>query len=383
MRTSPYLIPRLALFASTGTMAMGVGVIISLLADIQERFGFPTWSLGLLAGISFTFTLIANVWLAPLADRGWERTLIVFGAVIAVLSMFWMTAAGALWQWVAARALLGLGEGALVGSARRVMLSWNPGRQGKALSSLMVALMGGFLLGPPVGGVLNGIDPRLPFLVPALAGTVLLPFLLFVRPGEYQRTSVRLNRRSLISRPGFLAGLLLAAAPWLMIGVLDAVWARFMTDLGAGPLMIGVGFLSLALPSIFVTPISGRIADRMNPVKLAFIAAVVELPLVMFFGWAASIATLLTAGALHSTCWSFVTPPGQAAVAKAAPPGQAAEAQGLVEAYGLVLASVGAFAASPIYGAAGPSVLFSVTAAAMAVTPLAVLGLRSRRRGLF
>ena len=175
-------------------------------------------------------------------------------------------------------------------------------------------------------------------------------------PGEYQRTSVRLNRRSLISRPGFLAGLLLAAAPWLMIGVLDAVWARFMTDLGAGPLMIGVGFLSLALPSIFVTPISGRIADRMNPVKLAFIAAVVELPLVMFFGWAASIATLLTAGALHSTCWSFVTPPGQAAVAKAAPPGQAAEAQGLVEAYGLVLASVGAFAASPIYGAAGPSV---------------------------
>lgn len=363
---------------------MGVGVIISLLADIQDRFGFPTWSLGMLAGIAFTFTLGANLWLAPLADRGWERALIVGGAVLSILSMLWMAAAPTiLWQWTAARALLGLGEGALVSSARRVMLSWDPGEHGKALSSLMVAVMGGFLIGPLIGAVLNGFDPRLPFLAPAAAGAGLLPFLIFIRPGEYERAPVRLNRRSLIGRPGFLAALLLAAAPWLMIGVMDAVWARFMTDLGAGTLMIGAGFLSLALPSIFITPLSGRLADRMNPLKLAFTAAVIELPLVAVFGWADSIAALLVLGALHSACWSFVTPPGQAAVARAAPDGQAAEAQGIVEAYGLMLAGIGAFAASPVYGAAGPSVLFPAAAAVMAVTPLAVFALRSRWRGVF
>ncbi len=364
-------------------LAMGVGVIVALLADIQERFGFPTWSLGLLAGISFTFTLIANLWLAPLADRGWERPLIGLGAVFAILSMFWMVVAAALWQWVAARALLGLSEGILMGSARRVMLSWDPEEQGKALSSLLVAFMVGFLLGPPVGGVLNGFDSRLPFLLPAVAGTVLLPFLLFVEPGDYERVAVRLKRRSLISRPGFLSGLLLAAVPWLSIGVLDATWARFLTDLGADPLVIGVGFLALALPSIFVTPLSGRLADRMNPVKLGLIAAVAELPLIAIFGWAESVAVLLVFAALHSASWSIATPPGQAAVAKVSPPGQAAEAQGLVEACGLVMASIGAFAAAPIYDAAGPEFLFAATAAVLAVMPLTVFGRRNIWRGAF
>ena len=383
MRPAPPLVPRLALLASAGTMAMGVGVIISLLADIQDRFGFPAWSLGLLAGISFTFTLMASLWLAPLADRGWERPLIVVGAVCAVLSMLWMTAAAALWQWAAARAVLGLSEGLLMGSARRVLLSWDPEQQGKALSALLVAFMTGFMLGPPVGGVLNGYDPRLPFLVPALAGAVLLPLLLLVKPGSYERAAVRLNRRALLARPGFLSGLLLAAVPWLTIGVIDATWARFLTDLGADPLVIGLGFLALAFPSLAATPVGGRLADRMNPVALGLAAAAVQVPLTALFGWADSIAVLLLFGGLHSASWAMTAPPGQAAVAKAAPPGQAAEAQSLVEACGLVMASAGAYIAAPIYDWAGPEFLYGVTAAALAVMPLTVFGLRSRWRGVF
>lgn len=383
MPLSAQRLSRLAMLAFIGTMAMGIGVIISLLADIQERFGFPTWSLGLLAGISFTFTFLANLWLTPLADRGWERALIVSGAVVTVLGLLWMVFAEVLWQWVAARALLGLAEGAMVGSARRVMLSWDPDHQGKALSSILVAFLAGFLLGPPLGGVLNGISPALPFLAPALVGTVLLPFLLFLRPGGYERTPIRLNRRRLIFLPGFLSGALLAAVPWLTIGVLDATWARYMTDLGAEPLVIGVGFLAIALPSLLFTPISGRLADRTNPLRLALVGAVVQLPLVAAYGWTSGVAGLLAVAALHSVCWSFITPPGQAAVAKVAPAGQAAEAQGIVEAYGLVLASVGAYAAAPIYEAAGPGPLFLITTAALALTPLTVIGLRKRWRHVF
>ena len=205
---------------------------------------------------------------------------------------------------------------------------------------------------------------------------MLLPFLLLVEPGEHALTSVRLNRRHLMALPGLAHGLLLAASPWLMIGVLDAMWARYMTDLGAGPRVIGVGFLALAVPSVLVTPLSGRMADRMNPVRLALTGAVVELPLVVAFGFAKGVPLLLVLGALHSATWSFVTPPGQAAVAKVAPAGQAAEAQGLVESYGLVLASVGALAGPPIYDVGGPVLLFSIAAAALAVTPLVVAGRR-------
>ena len=373
MNTALHRFPRLVLLVFIGAQAMGIGVIISLLADIQDRFGFPTWSLGAIAGTSFAFTLVAHLWLASFADRGWERPMIMVGGVLAACALLWMVVASALWQWVAARALLGFAEGMSVVAGRRVMLSWDPHRQGRALSSLTMALTIGFLLGPPVAGFLNELYRGLPFILPAGAMAVLFPFLLVVKPGRYGRTAIRLNRRRLAAIPGLAPGLFLAASPWLMIGMLDALWARYMTDLGAGPRLIGVGFLALALPSVFVTPLSGRLADRMNPVRLALIGAAVELPLVAAFGFVSGVPFLLVVGALHSATWPFVTPPGQAAVAKVAPPGQAAEAQGLIESYGLVLAAVGAMVGPPIYAAGGPVVLFLAATAALAVTPLVVL----------
>ena len=364
-------------------LATGIGVIFSLLADIQDRFGFPTWSLGLLAGIPFAMTLFGNLWLAPLADRGWERYLITSGCVLLVGSLVWMIFATYLWQWVAARALMGLAEGVSMGPARRVMLGWDPHRQGRALSAVMVPMIGGILLGPVMGGFLNEFNHTLPFLVPAVAAGALLLLLQMLRPVEYESSRTRLNRRHLFAIPGFASGLLLAASNWLYIGVIDAIWARYMTDLGARTVIVGLGFLVIALPTIVLTPVSGRLADRTNPVRLALAAAVMGLPLVAAYGLVSSVPPLLVVGALHSACWAFVTLPGQAAVAKVGPPGQAAEAQGLVEAYGLTLAAVGAFAAAPIYEAAGPRTLFVVTAAALAITPMVVVARRSKWRGAF
>ena len=381
--SSPYRIPRIILLSYIGTLATGIGVIFSLLAVIQDRFGFPTWSLGLLAGIPFAMSLFGNIWLTPLADRGWELRLITLGCILLVASLLWMVFAVALWQWVAARALMGIAEGVSIGAARRVMLSWSPHRHGQALSSLMVAMLAGILIGPVLGGVLNEFGLALPFLVPAAAGVAVLLALPAVRPGEYERPTMRLSRRRLTALPGFLSGLLLAASNWLYIGVIDAIWARYMTDLGARPWLIGVGYLVIALPAIVLTPVSGRLADRVNPIRLALVAAVIGLPLLAGYGLVSAVLPLLVVGALHSACWAFVTLPGQAAVARAAPASQSAEAQGLVEAYGFVLSSVGAFAAAPIYGAAGPRSLFLITTAAVALTPVVVFLRRSRWQSVF
>ncbi len=365
-------VPRLVLLTYVATLATGIGVIFALLAEIQDRYGFPTWSLGLLAGIPFAMTLFGNLWLAPLADRGWELRLIAAGCGLLVASLLWMVFATTLWQWVAARALMGLAEGASIGAARRIMMSWDQDRHGRALSRVLVAMIAGILLGPPLGGVLNEINHTLPFLAPAGAAVLLLLVLPLVKPGAYPPSPTRLSRRGLTAIPGFVSGLLLAASNWLYIGVIDAIWARYMTDLGAGPILVGLGFLIIALPTVALTPVSGRLADRTNPIRLALIACLLGLPMLAAYGLAGGIPALLVIGALHSTCWAFVTLPGQAAVAKVAPPGQAAEAQGLVEAFGLTLAAAGAFAAAPMYDAAGPLVLFVATTLALAIAPLVV-----------
>ena len=254
-------------------------MVFALLAEIQDRYGFPTWSLGLLAGIPFAMTLFGNVWLVPLADRGWELRLIASGCLLVAASLLWMVFATALWQWVAARALMGLAEGISVSAARRIMLSWDQDRQGRALGHVMMAIIGGILLGPPLGGALNEINHTAPFLVPAGAVLLVLFLLPLIKPGELPPSPSRLSRRGLTSIPGFASGLMLGASNWLYIGAIDTIWARYMTDLGAGPVLVGLGFLIIASPAVAFIPLSGRLADRTNPIRLALVAAVLGLPL--------------------------------------------------------------------------------------------------------
>lgn len=379
----PHRRGRRALLLVVGVQAIGIGVIIALLADIQDRFGYPTWALGLIAGASFAATFVAHLVLAPLADRGWERRLILSGAALTVVALLWMAVADALWQWVAARALLGAAEGGVTSSARRVMLSWDPEGHGKALSSLLAALLAGFLIGPPLGGLLNEISTSLPFLVPAGVVLAVLPFLGAIRPAELGRPVSRLSRWRLAMTPGLTSGLVLGSSSWLLIGVFDAVWARYMTDLGADPITIGFGFLVLVLPSVFLAPHGGRLADRMNPVRLAVTAVMIEIPLVVAFGFAGSIPVLLLISVAQAVVWSYITPPAQAAVAKVSPPGQVAEAQGLIEAVGLVFAAVGAIGGAPIYDALGARWLFGLFGGAIFLAGLAVLAMRRRWEDAF
>ena len=376
--TDPHRTGRRALLLLVGTQAIGIGVIIALLADIQDRFGYPTWTLGMIAGVSFAAAFTAHLVLAPLADKGWERQLILVGALMTVGALVWMAFADQLWHWVVARAILGAAEGALTGSARRTMLSWDPEGQGKALSSLLTALLAGFLIGPPLGSLLNESGAALPFLVPAGVVVLVLPFLRAVHPAEYGIPATRMSRRELARLPGLTSGLILASSSWLLIGVFDAIWARYMSDLGASTVVIGFGFLVLVLPTVFFTPHAGRLADRVNPIKISVAAALIELPFVVGFGFVPSVTVLLLLAVVQAVVWSYLTPPAQAAVAKVSPPAQAAEAQGLLEAVGLVFAAVGAVFGAPIYDALGSRWLFSMAGAVVALAALAVLAMRSR-----
>ena len=381
--TAQHRTGRRVLLLLVGTQAIGIGVIISLLADIQDRFGYATWTLGMIAGVSFVAAFVAHLLLAPLADRGWERQLILLGAVLTIVALVWMSVAGELWHWVGARALLGAAEGALTGSARRTMLSWDPEGQGKALSSLLTALLIGFLVGPPLGALLYETGTKLPFLVPAAVVLSVMPFLRSIRPAPFGTTGDRLTRRQLAALPGLTSGLILASTSWFLIGIFDAIWARYMTDLGATTLVIGFGFLVLVLPSVFFTAHGGRLADRVNPVKLSLTAAILEIPFVIGFGFVPSVTALLVVAMVQAVVWSYLTPPAQAAVAKVSPPGQAAEAQGMIEAVGLMFAAVGAVSAAPIYDAFGPKWLFLIAGIVISVAALVVLALRPRWKDAF
>ncbi len=374
---------RVVLLVMAAVLGMGIGAILALLADIQDRFGYPTWTLGVIAGVTFLTTFATHLSMSPLADRGWERRVILIGAATMIVSLAWMAAASRLWHWIAARALLGFAEGAVVSSGRRVMLSWDPEHQGRTLSLLTSSLLAGFLLGPPLGGALNEVNTALPFLVPAAVGALMLPLLVFAKPDHYARPIVRLTRWRIARLPGVTSGLVVAGIAWFMIGVLDAVWSRFASDLGASTLLVGFSYLSTALPSTALSPVGGALADRVNPIRLAMLSTFATVPVVFLLGWSPGVAALMGLAAVYSSLWAFQLPTAQAAAAKVVPAGQSAEGQAIMEGVGLLCAGAGAFIAAPLYGAVGPRAVFALAAAASLAAGLAIFRLRGRWRNLF
>ena len=129
-------------------------LLARLLADLQDEYGFPTWGLGIIAGIAFLTGFAGHLTLGPLADRGHVHGMLTGGIVAGLASLLWLAAATELWQFVAARAVFGLAEGAFLPAARRLVLTWSPDRPGAELGRLLGAGMTGFVGGPIVGGLL-------------------------------------------------------------------------------------------------------------------------------------------------------------------------------------------------------------------------------------
>ena len=84
----------------------------------------------------------------------------------AAAGLLWFAAATELWEFVAARALLGAGVGMIIPPARRAIVLTAGDKQGERLGVFYAAYIAGFVFGPPVAGILTAIgDVRLPFFV--------------------------------------------------------------------------------------------------------------------------------------------------------------------------------------------------------------------------
>ena len=60
----------------------GYGVMFTVLDDIRDQFGVSESHLGLIVAIGFFASFLAQVLLAPLADRGHARRLLMAGLAL-------------------------------------------------------------------------------------------------------------------------------------------------------------------------------------------------------------------------------------------------------------------------------------------------------------
>lgn len=370
------------------TVMAGVSAVFALLAELEDRYALTKSGLGLIAGSAFAAALVTQLWLSRYADRGWGLVLLRAGVVMAACGLLWFAVATELWQFVAARAVLGASVGLIVPAARRAIVLSADGDLGERLGVFYAAYLAGFVLGPPVAGVLTVLaDVRLPFVVLGLltaVSSLALRNVVIDEPGSrgalVAPTDRRVMRR-LLRRRELIAALLVVISFRYSIGVFEPLWATYLDDLGAGTMTITISLTMFALPMLIIARWAGRLSDTYGPRLTSILAAAATVPLMASYGYLGSLAVVMVMVIPHGLAEAIQSPGTQAAVAQAAAPRDAASAQGLAEAAGSAAAATGAFTAAPIYDrlGAGPAWLIAAITMTVLLSASAILD-RPRHR---
>ena len=361
LSTQPRRTDQVILHLAVAANTVGLGVIIALLADLQDTYDLPTAGLGLVAGASFVTAFIGYVWLSRYADRGYAKTMLIVGTMVGAIALVMAAYARGLWMLVFARALLGFAEGAFVPAARRVVLDWSPGRPGEVLGRIMAASVAGFALGPVVGALLaERFGLRVPFLVPAALLLLALPVVTRLRAPDPLPIIEERSFLSLLGNRLVLAGVVFGAIEFATFGAFDAVWARLLTDQGASTVFIGGSFTLMALPLVFLAVVFGRLVDRKSSVTVASFGILALAPAVLSYGWLTVPVALGAAGIVHAVGSAALSPAAAALVARGSPPDMVARGQGLLEAVGFLAAAAAALPTGWAYETLGRASWFSL-----------------------
>lgn len=343
------------LMATSLAVATSNSVIFAALSDLQDTYGFSSTGLGLIAGTGFLAGLIVNLFLAPLSDRGHAKRLIMLGMVLGATGSALLGFGESLGEFIFARAVLGSSFGLVFPSVRALLANVDVSRRGLLLGRLAGIELLGFVLGPLVGGLM--LDPfglRTTFLVFAALNVLSL---VAVAPRTFPslpetRDSSRLSLE-LLKLPEIQAAVLVFMALQAPVGIFDALWDRYLTDLGGGNTMVGVSFALYTIPFILFSSFGGRLADRHEPLRVAMYSMILVVPAVTGYGLFSAIPPVIGLNVAEGVVQALAYPAAAAAVAIAAPEGRASAAQGLAGAAGLLMAALIAFTSPIIYGSFG------------------------------
>ena len=394
--------PILPLLLAEGTVWLGFGALLPILPIYFVEHGVDLPTLGIVVAAWPAARLVGEPVFGWVADRSSRKQMMVAGLVlaagVAVLPLFIIGPVA----FVALRALAGLCASIYDPAARGYLVDANPPeRQGETFGYYGAAQMGGFMIGPAVGGVAAAVSGE-PTVVFWVAGIALLvsAVLVMVRVRDIPHVSPAApsaaaspgaapsaaTPSAAASRGAGLMSTLLIAAVVFNVGSFfaggsyEVVWSLYLTSLGASLDVIGLSFVTFSLPVVLLSPFTGRLVDREG----GFIALVVGMGGVAVCGvlypLIPEIWFVVVLGLVEGTAFAFASPALYLLVARSSPPGRSSTAQGLFGAAG----TVGTIVASLLAGTlAAQDLRFPFYTAGIVTGAALLLGLAIGRRRLW
>jgi len=366
--------PILPLLIAEGTIWLGFGALLPILPIYFTRHGVDLPTLGIVVAAWPAARLVGEPFFGWVADRSSRKKMMVVGLVLAAgVAVLPLLVVGPV-AFVTFRALAGLCASIYDPAARGYLVDANPPeRQGETFGYYGAAQMGGFMIGPAIGGIAAAItgEPTVVFWVAGVA-LVVSALLVAVRvrdiahvphvraaevvaspgpdaPGDADSADAaaaaaspsggRILNRLLVAAIAFNVGSFFAG------GSYEVVWSLYLTSLGAGLDAVGLSFATFSLPVLLLSPFTGRYIDQRG----GFIALVAGMAGIAVCGalypLIPTVWFVVVLGLVEGTAFAFASPALYMLVARASPPGRSSTAQGLFGAagtIGTIVASLGA-----------------------------------------
>ncbi len=355
-------------------LAAGYGALFTLLDEYRDSYGIGESALGLVIGLGFIAGFLSQVTIAPRADRGHARQVVVLGVLLDVAGLVVIALSEAIVPLLVGRFVMGIGIGMATPALRRIVILADPEHLGRNVGRLLAADVAGFAAGPAISAVLVGpFGIAAPFLFIAGATLLLLPFVAGADVAEtVEAGSPRFAFDLLRIRP-FAAAVVVGCAVWVMIGAFDALWSLALDDLDAADWLADLGISLFALPLVVLGSLGGRLAQRVGPFRVATVGLLAASAFMLSYGLVPSGAAMFAVAMVHAVTDGLSVSATGVAVAMVVPEERQAGAQGVLGGIQVLAAGIVAPIIGSLYEVFGRTVAY--TAAATSMVLLVGLGL--------
>ena len=360
----------LTLQIAMGVLASGYGVMFTMLDDWRSEFGIQETGLSMIIAVGFFTSFIAQLTIAPYADRGHARKLMTVGMAANAAGALIMAFGSSLPMFLLGRFVMGVGAGIAIPAIKRIVIVSDPENMGGNLGRGVSIEVGGFAIGPVIAALtVDSINLAAPFILIAVLITiagVIIARLDITETAIEDRTEERFAI-DLLKNRAVLGSILVGVALYVMIGVYDSLWVIMMDDLKAPHWVGNAGVALFGLPWIFFGALGGRIAQKHGPLRVSAFGLALGSLYMTSYGLMTMPYLMLGVGLTQSMLDSLTVTGIGVAVAQATPPERQAGASGLLGGLQTLMGGVAAMSAGTMYEHFGQKFAFTATGVAMAI----------------
>jgi len=353
-----------------GVLAAGYGVMFTMLDDWRSEYGIQETGLSMIIAIGFFTSFVAQLTIAPLADKGHARKLLSLGMLANAVGAVIMAFGESLPAFLLGRFVMGLGAGIAIPAIKRIVIVSDRENIGRNLGRGVSIEVAGFAIGPVIAALtVDTFNLAAPFIIITVLTMIfgmIISQLNISETAVEDQTNERFALDLLKLRP-VLGSILVGLALYVMIGVYDSLWVIMMDDLQAPNWVGNAGVALFGLPWIIFGTLGGKIAQRHGPLRVSAFGLALGTLYMTSYGFLSMPYLMLGIGLSQSILDSLTVTGIGIAVAQATPTERQAGASGLLGGMQTLTGGISAVAAGAMYENFGQKFAFTATGLAMAI----------------